>query len=334
MEQIFDWVAHKAIKGISQRNLLFREETIFSKYISNSLFIEGRVFLVAVLRKTLKSVLAKKVHCEVDPAKEPDPDQRALNELNLVQAVRNLIEACTGSTSKVYQNMRRLLGKIYKATREQFDEDTAYQAVGAVFFLRFVCPNIVLPHTLGIVKEVDSVSRRKLILITKFIQLIANDSESTTQEWSDRVLQRVYTAKCKKRLRKFYEKIISGGKKGKCYYESLPTVDRVVNVHAERLTAFVVKFDPVLKPELIQRCLAAWDAMTDSQRDQLNKAHAALEKKREKERVKVEKTWPPSMLAVDEFEHAVTSSSSCQRGCKPQQYRKHHGIDTASVWAY
>lgn len=177
MDSVFDWVAAKAIKGITARNLLFREETIYSKYISNSLFIEGRVFLVAVLRKTLKSVLAKKVHCEVDPAKEPDADQRSLNEMNLVQAVRNLIEACITSTGKVYQNMRRILGKIHKATLAQFGEDAAYQAVGAVFFLRFVCPNIVLPHTLGIVKEVDATSRRKLILITKFVQLIANDSD-------------------------------------------------------------------------------------------------------------------------------------------------------------
>eukprot|EP01129_Flabellula_baltica_P013591 TRINITY_DN6340_c0_g1_i1.p1 TRINITY_DN6340_c0_g1~~TRINITY_DN6340_c0_g1_i1.p1 ORF type:complete len:1385 (-),score=242.74 TRINITY_DN6340_c0_g1_i1:11-4165(-) len=94
-------------------------------------------------------------------------------------------------SSKIFQgiissknNIPSPLLNIFKLTKELIDEkfgeqdpDTLYYAVGGLFFLRFLIPSLFTPHVYGLLQEPPHPNtQRKLVLISKVIQSIANMS--------------------------------------------------------------------------------------------------------------------------------------------------------------
>ncbi|WP_214018848.1 hypothetical protein, partial [Escherichia coli] len=68
---------------------------------------------------------------------------------------------------------------LYTSVEEKFP-GAGYRAIGALFFLRFLCPILVSPITFGAIKEKYSPlawnAQRGLVLVAKLIQNIANES--------------------------------------------------------------------------------------------------------------------------------------------------------------
>jgi hypothetical protein len=55
--------------------------------------------------------------------------------------------------------------------------ESSLQLFGAFFLLRMICPAIVSPQKYGLIPELSTHSLRTLILISKMVQIIANQEE-------------------------------------------------------------------------------------------------------------------------------------------------------------
>lgn len=80
--------------------------------------------------------------------------------------------------------VRDFIRRLFSASEARFP-GSGYRSIGAIYFLRFVCPMIVSPKAYQLVKEnkeLTATSQRGLILIAKVIQSIANESTTFEKE--------------------------------------------------------------------------------------------------------------------------------------------------------
>eukprot|EP01096_Ripella_sp_DP13-Kostka_P008276 TRINITY_DN3092_c0_g1_i1.p1 TRINITY_DN3092_c0_g1~~TRINITY_DN3092_c0_g1_i1.p1 ORF type:complete len:1026 (-),score=549.26 TRINITY_DN3092_c0_g1_i1:104-3181(-) len=98
------------------------------------------------------------------------------NQENLVSAAKRLLDGIFKTHKAVPPFIRNCFRKLFSFTKDKFNEDVAYRALGGFFFLRFVCPAIVgKGHVTGVI-------RRKLILVAKLVQYVANEVDSSEKE--------------------------------------------------------------------------------------------------------------------------------------------------------
>jgi len=94
--------------------------------------------------------------------------------------VNKFLKKIISSASKLPQDMGELCRLLKKTVNDRFpDHPTAWTiAMGALIFLRFICPAIVAPDTFGLVQaECGAAGRRCLVLVTKVLQNLVNDVE-------------------------------------------------------------------------------------------------------------------------------------------------------------
>ncbi len=71
---------------------------------------------------------------------------------------------------------------LYREVARRFP-DSKYKVVGGFIFLRWLCPAIVTPDAFGLIDEkLDSSTRRRLVLIAKMLQNLANEAYFETKE--------------------------------------------------------------------------------------------------------------------------------------------------------
>lgn len=80
--------------------------------------------------------------------------------------------------------LREFIRRLFAASEHRFP-GSGYRSIGALYFLRFVCPMIVSPKAYQLVKEnkeLTPAACRGLILVAKVIQSVANESTSFEKE--------------------------------------------------------------------------------------------------------------------------------------------------------
>lgn len=163
----------KQCLSVPRIELLFREETIYTKFLSRTLFIEGWYFLINVVKPVLKSILKKNVSFELNSDKERNKIQRKLNQHDLINAVLHFLQVIVSQDKKIPNSFRRVMYLIQEETLAKYHISATYQAIGSVFFLRFLTPVIVAPEQVGL-RNISTVNRRNLICLSKVIQSVIN----------------------------------------------------------------------------------------------------------------------------------------------------------------
>jgi len=122
---------------------------------------------------------------EIDPGKlgdiSPEEKQERIAQLRFV--AQKLFNAIIASEKNIPGELRELLQFVYTTVEYRYDEKTAYRAMGAFFFLRFVMPCLLAPHRWGILKAPPHpMAQRQIILLGKVLQSLANRTDPGQKE--------------------------------------------------------------------------------------------------------------------------------------------------------
>eukprot|EP01103_Thecamoeba_quadrilineata_P004991 TRINITY_DN14851_c0_g1_i1.p1 TRINITY_DN14851_c0_g1~~TRINITY_DN14851_c0_g1_i1.p1 ORF type:complete len:820 (-),score=166.25 TRINITY_DN14851_c0_g1_i1:271-2730(-) len=172
----------RELDSSQKESLLFRGSGVSIRILSEYVKIFGQGFLRDTLGPSIRKI-ALGHSLEVDPCrlKPENSSELQLNRTELCKACQKIFDIIFNSSHqiplRVKQVIRELNTKISKTFPNSFN-----RIVGAFFFLRFVCPAIVNPEQFGIINECSMENRRKLTLVTKLLQNIANESYSEEKE--------------------------------------------------------------------------------------------------------------------------------------------------------
>eukprot|EP01103_Thecamoeba_quadrilineata_P011833 TRINITY_DN2922_c0_g1_i2.p1 TRINITY_DN2922_c0_g1~~TRINITY_DN2922_c0_g1_i2.p1 ORF type:complete len:664 (-),score=87.38 TRINITY_DN2922_c0_g1_i2:217-2208(-) len=120
---------------------------------------------------------------EVDPCRLKSDNSAEIqnNRAELCKACQKIFDIILNSSFHIPLRVKQVFRELNSKTEKTFP--TSFnRIIGAFFFLRFICPAIVNPEQFGILNECSLDSRRKLTLVTKLLQNIANESYQEEKE--------------------------------------------------------------------------------------------------------------------------------------------------------
>eukprot|EP01088_Endostelium_zonatum_P012083 TRINITY_DN2624_c0_g2_i1.p1 TRINITY_DN2624_c0_g2~~TRINITY_DN2624_c0_g2_i1.p1 ORF type:complete len:983 (-),score=210.82 TRINITY_DN2624_c0_g2_i1:156-3104(-) len=156
---------------------------------------------------------------EVDPNKMQDASDKTINTLELWLIAEKMLKAIMKSSDRVPDPITNVMAHTYEtmaATERNgenpFTEKTIFITMGNFFWLRYVCPAIMSPQSVGILNEVaHPTAQRQLILLSKVLQNLANDTLPGVKEAYMEKLNE-FISNNRGSLQKFYDKLIQQGK--------------------------------------------------------------------------------------------------------------------------
>ncbi|KAJ3207847.1 Ras GTPase activating protein ira2 [Dinochytrium kinnereticum] len=156
---------------------IFRRNSVATRLLTVFAKAKGHEFLMQTLRPVLDELLSfnPPLTFEIDPVKMTERDDLTTNHKNLKMLVKRLLDALTSNHERLPAPIREVCANISTIVGRRFPE-ARVTSVGAVLFLRFICPVIVAPEGHDIVAPIQSKEvRRGLVLATKVIQNLANN---------------------------------------------------------------------------------------------------------------------------------------------------------------
>jgi len=118
---------------------------------------------------------------EVDPTKLAAGADEEMQSYALSQRARQLVLCILNSTQHLPPELRAFAVQLTSHVTQRFP-DAEHIAIGGTFFLRFICPAIIAPHSYGLLMTPDRKKpvvpgdrlQRQLILLGKVLQNLAN----------------------------------------------------------------------------------------------------------------------------------------------------------------
>lgn len=158
---------------------LFRRNSIATRLLTTFAKSQGQEYLLLTLKPLIEDLVLRtpNISFEMDPSKMVASDNSEKNLSNLLLISQNLIDAVIANVSKAPTCFREICSHIATVVGSRFPE-AKVTAVGGFIFLRFFCPAIVAPESVGLVDSDVVISkdlRRSLVLITKVVQNLANN---------------------------------------------------------------------------------------------------------------------------------------------------------------
>jgi len=130
------------------------------------------------IQAIINSVLESKLSYEVNPDKVTSGEDVDANMQRLLDTCQQILDVIIDSSSDTPPPFRAMANHLRKECVAKFPDMSGHKAVGGFIFLRFFCPAILAPDSNGLLpnaKELDSDTRRPLILISKSIQNLSNE---------------------------------------------------------------------------------------------------------------------------------------------------------------
>jgi len=191
------------------------------------------------------------VMLEVDPSKMDEAQDDQVNTLQLWLIAQKLFSSLAKSTSTVPSEIRQILKHVFDETSKKFEEHDAYKAMGAFFFLRFVCPSLMAPQLYGLLKmPPHSIAQRQLVLLAKVLQNLANDTLPGKKEGYMAKLDEFITSN-QDALRRFYDNIIAHSTEGPSVSPKVPEQANLnsLGVIHQQISTTYDKLGPVIQQE-------------------------------------------------------------------------------------
>jgi hypothetical protein len=179
--ELFKYVLEQEINSTFERSVLFRSNSSFSKMMSAYLNFSAKDYMNNSIGIFVKSICNEPGEFEVDPTKLKEGESLETNAANLTELCNSIFVGIQQSCDEIPYKVRVLLNHLWTKVNEKFppEEDNPHNArhvaIGAVLFLRFLCPAIISPQKYGLIEGNPSVQAlRCLTLITKCLQNVAN----------------------------------------------------------------------------------------------------------------------------------------------------------------
>jgi hypothetical protein len=162
---------------------VFRMDTLCTKILKayfQKVSVQHKYFQNCFL-PAMQEICSMSGSFEVDPQKEMDAGLRKSNFKRLSKCIDLLLAAIFQSLSSLPTEIRSVCHYI-KQTLNELDKGLNCDIlIGAILFLRFICPAIVKPQSIGI-SSVSPEVQRGLILSAKLIQNLSNNIEFGDKE--------------------------------------------------------------------------------------------------------------------------------------------------------
>jgi hypothetical protein len=177
---------------------LFRRNSVSTKLVTMQFRIHGLAFLQTVLMQPLLKIVMDDQDMEIDydkilsnlraqhpNASDQDAEAKKIQQQNcdnLKQLSKSLLtETMELSLKQCPMELRKVMKVMYEESQTKWQCGDI--CVGALFFLRFLCPAIISPHLFGITHAAPrSNAQRTLLLLTKVLQSIANGVTDTSKK--------------------------------------------------------------------------------------------------------------------------------------------------------
>jgi len=187
--------------------LMVRDETptvqLLSEYVNNF----GKTFLKKIIKSVLPIIFNDSGSIELDPVKLGPNENLETNQRNLYEKAQAVFNALFALHPYIHTNLRQVCRIIIRVVSKRFPDD-AYIGLGSIIFLRYICPAIACPETLGFTEEITPKMRRSLILITKLLQSLSNHVQFGEKE-SYMLCMNPFLEKNHKTIFAFYHNILN-----------------------------------------------------------------------------------------------------------------------------
>jgi len=184
-----EFLNHNMTTEISQCDVpetIFRGNSIASRMFKTYSRLIGLPFLFDILARYIQQLEAlngnkenlhpiMNINVEVDENKVDNQDLET-NSLQLQFVCNKILTSIISSSNQIPREFRVVFDHVKTEVEKKFEEPAVvYNALGGLYFLRFVIPSIFLPHIYGLIPEPPSdTTQRQLTLIAKVLQSIAN----------------------------------------------------------------------------------------------------------------------------------------------------------------
>jgi hypothetical protein len=165
-----------------QENTLLRVDSDFTKKTINYIkYIESQMpYLQTLVHPLLDDVILHPNDFEVEPSKAK-PESLEQNQALVMRISTQILYSVFSAASALPQPLRNLFASI-RATVAQKYPRSAVKTVGAIWFLRWVCPNVTGPDSYGYQFPIDVEARRPLTTLSKTLTKLANRVEFHDQK--------------------------------------------------------------------------------------------------------------------------------------------------------
>eukprot|EP00455_Lapot_gusevi_P019790 TRINITY_DN2106_c0_g1_i6.p1 TRINITY_DN2106_c0_g1~~TRINITY_DN2106_c0_g1_i6.p1 ORF type:complete len:312 (-),score=95.76 TRINITY_DN2106_c0_g1_i6:303-1208(-) len=165
-------IAHE-VACTEQEGTLFRSNSISTKMLTCFMRLNGQRYLLRMLRPLVMEAAQSNQPVEVHPPKLSPGADLNTNQANLValteqflEQIFNSIPYAPGGIREVARQLQVIVTKKFPAARNS--------SVGGLVFLRFICPALLMPDAAGLITDSSAEVRRKLLLVAKILQNLAN----------------------------------------------------------------------------------------------------------------------------------------------------------------
>ncbi|KAJ6227842.1 ras gtpase-activating protein [Anaeramoeba flamelloides] len=154
---------------------LFRSNDVISKILKLYMKMIGPEYLKKTLSGPLQEIISNDLDFEIDKYLVPEEEKYNQNLKNLKFYLAKILESIFNSIEWMPMEIKVICSYYSEVTKAKYPKKVSI-TVGGFLFLRFICPTIVAPVKLGLVKGVvDSQTRRGLMLISSIIQSMSNE---------------------------------------------------------------------------------------------------------------------------------------------------------------
>jgi len=113
---------------------------------------------------------------EIFENKISDKVNLEINRQNVSEAFQLVFDKIMDSVAIIPWEIKCIQYYLIEAVKAQFPNTSRLYSAGSIFFLRFLCPSLVIPDKLNIVPVTPTPNvQRGLLFITKILQTLASD---------------------------------------------------------------------------------------------------------------------------------------------------------------
>eukprot|EP01105_Mastigella_eilhardi_P019907 TRINITY_DN4703_c0_g1_i1.p1 TRINITY_DN4703_c0_g1~~TRINITY_DN4703_c0_g1_i1.p1 ORF type:complete len:690 (+),score=177.69 TRINITY_DN4703_c0_g1_i1:98-2167(+) len=183
------------VSDLHNPSTMFRNNTISLKLMSTYSKLVGHQYVVDTLNPPMRYFLSRAdVDFEIDPNKSDGqtPLDVQANGENLIDLCKTFVDQIINSECPV--PLRILAKYLRDEIGNKFGAEAGLTAVGGFIFLRLLCPNILIPNKIGLMDTAPSPKQiRTLILVTKSLQTLSNNTKESGRETYMQVMQSFFS---------------------------------------------------------------------------------------------------------------------------------------------
>eukprot|EP01102_Stenamoeba_stenopodia_P007655 TRINITY_DN215_c0_g2_i5.p1 TRINITY_DN215_c0_g2~~TRINITY_DN215_c0_g2_i5.p1 ORF type:complete len:512 (+),score=93.10 TRINITY_DN215_c0_g2_i5:214-1749(+) len=191
--------------------LMLRDQTPTVQLLSTYIKSFGSLYLQKIEKAIVPFLLSDRTRVELDPVKIRPGEDISQMKVLLCQKAEFVMTTLFSLHSYIHPWIRELCKYMIRTVEKRFPE-RANIGLGAVLFLRYICPHLVSspPQSpIGKIFTSDADFRRTLILITKLLQALSNNVEFGEKE-PYMVCMNDFLLASRPKLAEFYSNILNG----------------------------------------------------------------------------------------------------------------------------